>query len=223
MLGCREQRLELLSRHRYTCTAMAREEVVSGHVPLGTRLPSVPECSVGLTLASWLCGDLAPADWACKPPFASCLFSSLLVRFPGGPRWESNSSLSLLCQPLGPVLLTWVPAAFRRSLKLAGLSSAWQEAGQTELMGCGSVTAYSYHSDTFTLQIRPNASYSPPGKKQIGRGRERLPTAVSWPGEFHGRSPWGRRVRHDWATFTFTFFTGTVVITLGLLCFRTCH
>ena len=172
---------------------MAREEVVSGHVPLGTRLPSVPECSVGLTLASWLCSDLAPADWACKPPFASCLFSSLLVPFPGGPRWESNSFLSLLCHSLGPVPLTWVPAAFRRSLKLAGLSSARQEAGQTELMGCGSMTAYSYHSDTLTLQIRPNASYSPPGKKQIGRGRERLPFAVFWPGEFHGRSPWGRK------------------------------
>ena len=32
---------------------------------------------------------------------------------------------------------------------------------------------------------------------------ERLPTPVFWPGEFHGLySPWGRRVRHDWATFT---------------------
>ena len=28
------------------------------------------------------------------------------------------------------------------------------------------------------------------------------------PGEFHGLySPWGHRVRHDWATFTFTFHT----------------
>ena len=31
-----------------------------------------------------------------------------------------------------------------------------------------------------------------------------LPTPVFWPGEFHGLySPWGCRVRHDWATFTF--------------------
>ena len=30
--------------------------------------------------------------------------------------------------------------------------------------------------------------------------RERLPTPVFWPGEFHGL-----RIRHDWATFTFTF------------------
>ena len=35
--------------------------------------------------------------------------------------------------------------------------------------------------------------------------RERLPTPVFWPGEFHGLySPWGSRVRHDWVTFTFT-------------------
>ena len=33
--------------------------------------------------------------------------------------------------------------------------------------------------------------------------RERLPTPVFWPGEFHGLfSPWGCRVRHNWATFT---------------------
>ena len=33
--------------------------------------------------------------------------------------------------------------------------------------------------------------------------RERWPTAVFWPGEFHGLySPWGRRVGHNWATFT---------------------
>ena len=36
------------------------------------------------------------------------------------------------------------------------------------------------------------------------------PTPVFWPGEFQGQrslagcSPWGRRVRHDWMTFTFT-------------------
>ena len=35
--------------------------------------------------------------------------------------------------------------------------------------------------------------------------RERLPTPVFWPGEFHGLySPWGHRVGRDWATFTFT-------------------
>ena len=36
--------------------------------------------------------------------------------------------------------------------------------------------------------------------------RERLPTPVFWPREFHGlNSPWGRRVGHNWVTFTFTF------------------
>ena len=35
--------------------------------------------------------------------------------------------------------------------------------------------------------------------------RERLLTPVFWPGEFHWLySPWGRRVRHYGATFTFT-------------------
>ena len=41
--------------------------------------------------------------------------------------------------------------------------------------------------------------------------RARLPTPpVFWPGEFHGLySPWGsQRVRHDWATFTFTLQLG---------------
>ena len=34
--------------------------------------------------------------------------------------------------------------------------------------------------------------------------RERLPTPVLWPREFHGLySPWGHRVRHDLVTFNF--------------------
>ena len=33
--------------------------------------------------------------------------------------------------------------------------------------------------------------------------RERLPTPVFWPGEFHAlSSPWGHRVGHNWETFT---------------------
>ena len=33
--------------------------------------------------------------------------------------------------------------------------------------------------------------------------RERLPTPVFWPGEFHGLySPWNHRVRYNWLTFT---------------------
>ena len=43
-----------------------------------------------------------------------------------------------------------------------------------------------------------------PGLGRFPWRRERLPTPVFWPGEFHGLySPWGCRVRHDWATFTY--------------------
>ena len=36
--------------------------------------------------------------------------------------------------------------------------------------------------------------------------KERLPTPVFWPGEFHGLQSMGsQKVRQDWATFTFTF------------------
>ena len=36
--------------------------------------------------------------------------------------------------------------------------------------------------------------------------RERLPTTVFWPREFHGQAMGSQRVRHNWATFSFTFF-----------------
>ena len=39
-----------------------------------------------------------------------------------------------------------------------------------------------------------------PWIRKIPWRRERLPTPVFWPGDFHGLySPWGHRVRHDWA------------------------
>ena len=49
-----------------------------------------------------------------------------------------------------------------------------------------------------------------PWAGKISWRRERLPTPVSWPGEFHGLySPWGsQRVRHDRVTFTFHFLDG---------------
>ena len=37
---------------------------------------------------------------------------------------------------------------------------------------------------------------------KIPRRRERLPTPVSWLGEFHGQSMGLQRVGHDWVTFT---------------------
>ena len=41
---------------------------------------------------------------------------------------------------------------------------------------------------------------------KIPQRRERLPTPVIWPGEFHGLQSMGLpRVRHNWAPFTFTF------------------
>ena len=50
--------------------------------------------------------------------------------------------------------------------------------------------------------------------------RERLPTSLFWPGEFHGLySPWGlQRVGHDWATFTFHFLTFCLPDTGNLFC-----
>ena len=45
-----------------------------------------------------------------------------------------------------------------------------------------------------------------PGLGRSPWRRERLPTSVCWPGEFHGLySSWVRRVGHSWATFTFIF------------------
>ena len=42
--------------------------------------------------------------------------------------------------------------------------------------------------------------------RKIPWRRERLPTPVFWPGEFHGlQSMRSQRVGHNWATFTFTF------------------
>ena len=44
---------------------------------------------------------------------------------------------------------------------------------------------------------------------RLGRSpgvRERLPTPVFWPGEFHGLyTPWGCRVGQDWMTFFFFY------------------
>ena len=44
-----------------------------------------------------------------------------------------------------------------------------------------------------------------PGLGRFPWRRERLPTPVFWPGEFHGLSMRSQRVGHDRATFTFTF------------------
>ena len=44
-----------------------------------------------------------------------------------------------------------------------------------------------------------------PGLGRCPEGKS-YPLLVFWPGEFHGLySPWGRRVQHDWVTFTFAW------------------
>ena len=51
---------------------------------------------------------------------------------------------------------------------------------------------------------------------KIPWSREWLTTTVFWPGEFYGLySPRGNRVRHDWATFTFTIWTFWTELTKG--------
>ena len=47
--------------------------------------------------------------------------------------------------------------------------------------------------------------------------RERLPTPVFWPGEFHGLyTPWGCRVGHHWVIFFIHFSFFTQYIGLGI-------
>ena len=41
----------------------------------------------------------------------------------------------------------------------------------------------------------------------VGGRKERLPTPVFWPGEFHGESLGSQRVEHGWATFTSLMIT----------------
>ena len=55
----------------------------------------------------------------------------------------------------------------------------------------------------------PQLVKNPPAMRETRVGkipwrRERLPTPVFWPGEFHGPSMGLQRVGHDWGTFTFT-------------------
>ena len=49
---------------------------------------------------------------------------------------------------------------------------------------------------------------SDPWVGKISWRRERLPTPVFWPREFHGLySQWGHRVGHNWVTFTLLHLT----------------
>ena len=68
------------------------------------------------------------------------------------------------------------------------------------------------------LVKNPPAMQETPVDSWVGKihwRRERLPTPVSWTGEF---SPWSCRVGQDWATFTFTSIScGNPVFVLGAL------
>ena len=44
--------------------------------------------------------------------------------------------------------------------------------------------------------------------------RKRLPPLVFWPGELHGQSMGWQRVRHNWATFTFTSYIFPIYLSL---------
>ena len=60
------------------------------------------------------------------------------------------------------------------------------------------------HWQRIHLQCRRPGFDSWVGK--IAWRRERLPTPVFWPGEFHGlQSTRSQRVGHSWVTYTFTF------------------
>ena len=68
----------------------------------------------------------------------------------------------------------------------------------THIFPCGSVC-----KESISNVWRPGFD---PWVGKIPWRRERLPTPVFWPEEYHGLySPWGsQKVRHGWATFTFT-------------------
>ena len=60
------------------------------------------------------------------------------------------------------------------------------------------------------LQCR-RPGFDLPWVEKIPWRRERLPTPVYWPGEFHGLfSQWGCRAGHDWVTFSFLWITAAL-------------
>ena len=83
--------------------------------------------------------------------------------------------------------------------------------------GCGSGYAYPYFFcfPISGLRLVKNLPRFDPWVGKIPWRREWQPTPVLLPGEFHGQrslagySPWDCRVRHDLATFYFTFITST--------------
>ena len=76
----------------------------------------------------------------------------------------------------------------------------------TQFMGfpCGSASKESAHN--------AGRTGFDPWVGKIPWRRERLPTLVFWPGEFHGLyTPWSHRVRHNCATLTSLHFPSSQV------------
>ena len=114
--------------------------------------------------------------------------------------------------PEGPVRLGWLHGGFWGTCIENSRHSTYTE-------GIGYPLQYSWASVVAQLVKNQPAMQerdlgSIPALGRIPWRRERLPTPVFWPGEFHGLySPWGRRVGHDWATFT--TYTGNPKSVLG--------
>ena len=93
----------------------------------------------------------------------------------------------------------------------AGDPSWIPESGRSAGEGTGYPLQYSWASLVAQLVKNPLAMQETWVRPWVGKipwRRERLPAPVFWPGKFHGPhmySPWGHRVRHDWATLTLSF------------------
>ena len=135
----------------------------------------------------------------------------------GGER-TSISGVSVLCQELEHMLSRVIllrtlwnkdSSVGKESTCNAGDPGSIPRLGRSPGEGIGYPLQYSWASLVAQLVKNPPAMWET-WARSLGRNipwrRERLPTPVFWPGEFHGlHSPWCRRVRFDWVTFTFIF------------------
>ena len=113
-----------------------------------------------------------------------------------------------LCDPmdytvheiLQPRILEWVAVPFSKR--------SYQPRGRTQVSGIAGGFFTSWGTREAEEYLVAQQVKSLPAMQEIWVGkipwrRERLPTPVFWPGEFHGLySPWGCKEFDDWATFT---------------------
>ena len=101
------------------------------------------------------------------------------------------------------LMVTWleVSSVGKESTCNAGDPGLIPEWGRSAGEGIGYPFQYSWASLVAQLVKNPPAVLETGSDGWVGRipwRRERLPTPVFWPGEFHGMySPWGHRVGHD--------------------------